>query len=248
MFWLSKLLPLLLLPLGIALALLLAAVVTGRRWPTLTALLLLALFSLPLSAEGLWRWLERPWQRRPAAALPVASAIVVLGTGRHAAPGPERRSEWVDADRFFGGIELFQAGRAPKLIFTGGWSPSTPQAPPEGDVLLRQAIALGLPPAALASTARVVNTAEEAIAVAALLPPRAPVILVTSAFHMKRAQRLFERRGLRVIPYPVDFQASGAWAGNPLADPLQYVPSADGLERSSRALREAIGRTLYRAW
>ena len=117
--------------------------------------------------------------------------------------------------------------------------------------LLLAALACGvacLPPAALASTARVVNTAEEAVAVAALLPPRAPVILVTSAFHMKRAQRLFERRGLRVIPYPVDFQASGAWAGNPLADPLHYVPSAYGLESSSRALREAIGRTLYRAW
>jgi uncharacterized SAM-binding protein YcdF (DUF218 family) len=248
MYWLSKLLPLLLLPFGLALALLLAAVLSGRRWPSLLALLLLLIASLPLTAELLWRWLERPWQRRPAAALPSASAIVVLGGGRHPAPGPGRRSEWVDADRFFGGIELFQAGRAPQLIFTGGWSPSTPQAPPEGEVLRRQAIALGLPAAALRSTVRVTNTAEEASAVAALLPSRAPVILVTSAFHMKRAQRLFERRGLRVIPYPVDFQARGAWAGHPLADPLHYVPSASGLDSTSRALREALGRTLYRAW
>ena len=248
MYWLSKLLPQLLLPLGLALVLLFAAVLSGRRWPALAALLLLLIASLPLSAELLWRWLERPWQHRRAAALPRASAIVVLGGGRHAAPGLSRRSEWIDADRFFGGIELFQAGRAPRLIFAGGWSPATPQAPPEGDVLRRQAIALGLPAAAISSTVRVVNTAEEASAIAAMLPPRAPLILVTSAFHMKRAQRLFERRGLRVIPYPVDFQASGTWAGHPLADPLSYLPTASGLDSTSRALREALGRTFYRAW
>lgn len=33
-----------------------------------------------------------------------------------------------------------------------------------------------------------------------------------------------------------------------LADPLNWIPSAKGLDSSSRALREAIGRTLYRAW
>jgi uncharacterized SAM-binding protein YcdF (DUF218 family) len=53
---------------------------------------------------------------------------------------------------------------------------------------------------------------------------------------------------MRVLPYPVDFQASGAWAGQPLANPLNWIPSASGLDRSSRALREVMGRTLYRSW
>ena len=115
-------------------------------------------------------------------------------------------------------------------------------------MLRQRALALGLPAADLASTARVRNTAEEAQVVAAQLPPGSSVLLITSAFHMARAKRLFERQGLRVLPFPVDFQASGAWAGNPLADPLNWLPSAKGLDSSSRALREAIGRTLYRAW
>ena len=42
--------------------------------------------------------------------------------------------------------------------------------------------------------------------------------------------------------------ASGTWAIHPLADPLNYLPSADGLEASRRALSEALGRTLYLAW
>ena len=257
MVLLSKLLPLLLLPLGLALLLLLWAAIRGARAPLISALGILWLFATPLTAEGLWRALERPYQRQSAAAAlgrrsaPVA-AVVVLGTGRHAAPGPARASEWIDADRFFGGLEAWQHLRAqglrPRLIFTGGWWPTQPHLQPEGDVLRQRAISLGLPPADLISTARVRNTAEEATAIAALLPRGAGVVLVTSAFHLPRAVRLFERKGLRVIPFPVDFQATGAWAGSPLADPLNWLPSADGLASSSRALREAIGRTLYRAW
>lgn len=261
MFLLSKLLPLLVLPLGLALLLLLWAAFRGGRAPVLAALGILWLFATPLTAEGLWRWLERPYQRQSAAALlarrpgrPMAppAAVVVLGTGRHPAPGPARASEWTDADRFFGGLEAYQQlrgqGLQPRLIFTGGWWPTQPQLPPEGDVLRQRAIALGLPPADLLSTSRVRNTAEESRAVAALVPRGASVVLVTSAFHMPRARRLFERQGLRVLPYPVDFQASGAWAGSPLRDPLNWLPSADGLARSSRALRELIGRSLYRSW
>jgi uncharacterized SAM-binding protein YcdF (DUF218 family) len=255
MFLLSKILPLLVLPLGLALLLLVWSVWRGGRWSAAAALALLWVFATPLVAEGLWRWLERPFQRSSAAALLAGRrprAVVVLGGGRHPAPGPARASEWIDADRFFGGLEAYQQLRRqnqrPQLIFTGGWWPTMPSMPPEGEVLRQRAIELGLPPADLATTGRVRNTEEEARAVAASLPAGSSIVLVTSAFHLPRAVRLFERQGLRVLPYPVDFQASGTWAGNPLADPLNLLPSAQGLDRSSRALREAIGRTIYRAW
>ena len=255
MFLLSKLLPLLLLPLGLAMLLLLWGGIRGSRWPGFSALAVLWIFATPLTAEALWRWLEWPHQRRTAAAVlhnARPAAVVVLGTGRHPAPGPARASEWIDADRFFAGIDAFQLlqqqGEAARLIFTGGWWPTKPALPPEGDVLRASAIAIGIPSEAVVSTARVRNTADEAQAVSALLPPASTVLLVTSAFHMPRAQKLFERQGLTVLPFPVDFQASGAWAGHPLRDPLNTIPSVSGLSSSSRAIREAIGRTVYRAW
>ena len=115
MFLLSKLLPLLVLPLGLALLLLLWGAWRGSRWPGLAALALLWLFATPLVAEGLWRWLERPYQRQSAAVVlsprrlaAAPAAVVVLGGGRHAAPGPARASEWIDADRFFGGLEAYR--------------------------------------------------------------------------------------------------------------------------------------------
>ena len=100
------------------------------------------------------------------------------------------------------------------LIFTGGWWPSQPNFSPEGDVLRQRAIQLGISDTSVISTRKVRNTAEEAIEVASLLPPESTVLLVTSAFHMPRALQLFNRQGVSVLPFPVDFQSTGVWAGN----------------------------------
>lgn len=245
---LSKLLPLAVLPLGLSLILLLVGLLGRWRWPVIAALLLLWLSSLGLVSQGLWRWLEAPWTRQPAAAAPIADAIVVLSGGRHPAPGSARVSEWEDPDRFLAGLDLYRAGKAPRLLFTGGASPFRPGQPPEGQRYRREAAQLGIPEAAMASTPPVLNTAEEAVAIRRLLPARAPILLVTSAFHMRRAQRLFERQGLQVRPFPVDFQTRGAWAGPLWRDPSQWLPSARSLDDSSRALRELLGRVVYRVW
>ena len=126
---------------------------------------------------------------------------------------------------------------------------------PEGQRYLADAQHLGIPEGVIASTPPVLNTAEEAVAIRRLLEPSkaasAPptrILLVTSAFHMRRSQRLFERQGFEVEPFPVDFQARGAWAGPLGRDPTQWFPSAAALDESSRALRELLGRLIYRAW
>ena len=247
-YLLSKILPLALLPLGLSLILLLVGLIGRWRWPVITAVVLLWLCSLGLVSQALWRWLEAPWQRQPAAAAPSADAIVVLSGGRHPAPGAARVSEWEDPDRFLAGLDLYRAAKAPRLLFTGGASPFRPGQPPEGQRYLREAQQLGIPAAAMASTPPVLNTAEEAVAIARLLPGRPRILLVTSAFHMRRAQRLFERQGLLVQPFPVDFQARGRWAGALWRDPSQWLPSARALDDSSRALRELLGRLVYRTW
>ena len=248
-YLLSKLLPLALLPLGFSLILLVVGLVGRWRWPVITAALLLWVFSLGLVSQSLWRWLETPMQRRSALEAPQADAIVVLSGGRHPAPGAAQVSEWEDPDRFLSGLDLFRAGKAPRLLFTGGASPFRPGQPPEGQRYLQEARQLGIPAAAMASTPPVLNTADEAVAIRRLLPARqSRVLLVTSAFHMRRAQRLFERQGLQVLPFPVDFQARGRWAGPLWRDPTQWLPSAGALDNSSRAMRELLGRLVYRAW
>ncbi len=67
------------------------------------------------------------------------------------------------------------------------------------------------------------------------------VLLVTSAYHMPRAQRLFERAGLTVIAYPVDFQGE---ASRNLSV-MDFVPSAGAFQATEMASRETIGRVYY---
>lgn len=253
-YWLSKILPMAVLPLGLSLILLLVGLIGRWRWPVITAVVLLWLFSLGLVSQTLWRWLEQPWQRQPAADAASADAIVVLSGGRHPAPGAAKVGEWHDPDRFLAGLELFREGKAPRLLFTGGASPFSPGQPLEGERYFEEAQQLGIPAAAMQITKPVVNTAQEAIAIRKLLSgsdraaTSSRILLVTSAFHMRRAQRLFERQGLTVVPFPVDFKARGQWAGSLWRDPTQWLPTAAALDGSSRALRELLGRLVYWAW
>ncbi len=84
------------------------------------------MFSLGLVSQTLWRWLETPWQRQSAAKAASDEAILVLSGGCHPAPGAARVSEWHNPDRLFAGLDLYQHGKAPLLLFTGGTSPFRP--------------------------------------------------------------------------------------------------------------------------
>ena len=249
--YLHKLLPLLALPTGLLILLLALALLMRRRWPIWLVLSLFWLGSTPWVSNSLIRWSEAGAVRHVATHMPKAQAIVVLSEGRILASGPANTSEWTDGDRFWGGIELYRAGKAPLLIFTGGWVPWQAELAPEGEVLKDWAKSQGLPESAIQITGKVMNTADEAAAVAALLPrlSRAAdvkpgtVLLVTSAFHMPRAQRLFEQAGLEVLLYPVDFKVSAKDSFTA----IDLLPSAGAWRYTEMAWRELLGRAWYAA-
>jgi uncharacterized SAM-binding protein YcdF (DUF218 family) len=245
MIYFNKILPIFVLPLGITIILMLAGLVLQRRALVWLSLAVLWASSTPLVSANLMRAAEG-WVERPVASeVATADAIVVLGGRRIIAPGASATSEWSDADRYFGGVELFQLGKAPLLVFTGAPHSWQPDSRLEGDVLKRYAIAMGIPGDKILTTGRVLNTAEEAAAVSALLHARqvnpAHVLLVTSAYHMPRAQALFERAGLVVTPFPVDFKVSSEGR----LDALDLLPRAQALEQTQTAIREVYGRLFY---
>ena len=149
--------------------------------------------------------------------------------------------EWGDPDRFFGGIALFKAGKAQKLVFTGGKMPWNKAKKTEGEVLRDYAISNGIATEKILITKDVENTADEAVAVRELISPSKRIILVTSAFHMYRAKRLFEKEGFEVIPYKVDYKA----AENLKVTVMDFLPSAGNLGMTETGVREIIGRLFY---
>ena len=250
MYLLSKLLPLIFSPLGIVLLLLVFFIIRKKIKFIYSALIFLFVFSNGILSDGLWRMLEYPWKRLDYSALNKADGIVVLSAGRHIPPGKTKIIEWGDPDRFLAGIELYRANKSNKLIFTGGVNLFNRNLPPEGNIYIDEAISMGIPREDLFTTYPVYNTFEEAQAIKRLLfeginSSQKKIILVTSAFHMKRAKKVFEREGINVLPYPVDFRTHGNFVSS-LRNPLKWMPSASNLNKSSNAIREFIGRIIYK--
>lgn len=222
-----------------------------KRWSMVwMGFILFWLCSTPLVSTSLARFSEGNAVHSDPMDMPVADAIVVLSEGRLVAPGKAAISEWRDGDRFWGGVDLYLAGKAPLLIFTNGWAPWLPESRPEGDVLIEFAKKLGVPGKSLLTTGHVTSTEEESLALATLLSERGfgsfsgqwpKVLLVTSANHMPRAQQLFENTGIKIIPYPVDFHVDAAKKLNV----LDFFPSATAFMQTERIWRELLGRMFY---
>ena len=238
---------------GIVLTLLLVFIFRKKVKFIYSAFIFLIIFSNGLFADILWRLLEHPWKRLDYSLVAPSDGIVVLSSRRHLPPGNTKIIEWYDPDRFLAGIDLYKANKSNRLIFTGGINPLSSDLPPEGDIYIKEAISMGLPKEDLFTTYPVNNTLQEAKAIKKLLNDELPpliqnrIILVTSAFHMKRAKKVFESEGISVQPYPVDFKSNKSFISS-LRNPLSWMPSSSSLYKSSSGIREIIGRFIYGAW
>src|SRR4029079_9844642 len=127
-----------------------------------------------------------------------ADAIVVLGAGSTrdgVLSDPSLR-------RFVGGLLLYRRGLAPRLILMG---PAYEGSPIDGETRAAIPRQLGIPASAIVVEGGGLTTRQEAELAAARVRTLGGrrVLLVTSAQHMHRARRFFERAGLEVVPAPV---------------------------------------------
>jgi uncharacterized SAM-binding protein YcdF (DUF218 family) len=235
------------LSLGLCLLALLLLALGRRRWGAglmLAAVGWLTLWSLPAVSDALRLSLERQFPNQPVAELPAADAVVVLGGGIH--PGPPG---WpypdldAAADRVWQAARLYHAGKAPRVIVSGGALPWLGERRPEAEAMRRLLVDLGVPGDALLFDGRSRNTRENALYSAGLLDAAGleRVLLVTSALHMPRALASFRAVGVDAIPAPADFEVMPE-----PAHPLRWLPDAKALYHSTRALKEYLGLWVYR--
>ena len=243
MIYFNKLLPYLLYPSTIIIVLLIFAIVSRKRLPTLLALLLFLTTSLPVVSNQMVSYVEGQDLKKSIEDIHSADSIVVLsGMLVQVKTKQGIGYEWADPDRFFGGVELFKAGKATNIIFTGGVSPWQ-KSKPEGQILAKIAEEFSVPRSAVIVTKDVQNTFDEANAVIEILSKKNTnkIILVTSAFHMPRASRLFANQGIDVQTYPVDYKSNISDATL-----IDFLLSADAFFEFQFALRELMGRAYYK--
>ena len=242
MIYLHKILPIFVLPIMLVIIVILIGLIKNKKKLIYIAIGVLYIISTPIFSNNFFKLVEGSEYRKPISAIDSAEAIVVLsGMLEINEVGDITYVEWGDPDRFFGGIALFKAGKAQKLIFTGGKMPWDKAKKTEGEVLKGYSISNGIPSEKIFVTKDVENTAEEAEAVKEQISPSKRIILVTSAFHMNRSQRLFEKQGFIVIPYKVDYMTAGE---NEMTI-MDFLPSAGNLELTEKGVREILGRLYY---
>ncbi|RKT45586.1 ElyC/SanA/YdcF family protein [Thiocapsa rosea] len=202
------------------------------------AALIVALAAWWPVSEGLLGPLER---RYPALVDPSApgdvAAIVVLGAGWWP------RADWPlssqlnenSAIRLFEGVRLAHALPEARLILSGGGGRDG--RPPVASGYAQAARELGIADARILTLDSALDTAQEAYAVDAAIGPGRRILLVTSAAHMPRAMRHFERVGLAPIAAPTQ-HLTGRYEKRTL---LSWLPSSGNLRKTERALHEYLG-------
>ncbi|PCJ49566.1 MAG: hypothetical protein COA74_05260 [Gammaproteobacteria bacterium] len=233
-------LELFILPPGIIFVFLFIALIISRRAPlpstfiSLTSILMLYIFSMPLTARNLLSSL----QIHPVVQLTeynkgeVDSAIVILGAGRYAsAPEYGYRDEIspLTLERLRYGAIIAEKLELP-IILSGG--KRNAEATSEA-VIMNQLMVSVFKINTQYLEINSINTHQQALEVKKLIAHKniKTIYLVTHAWHMKRAAEEFNLQGFTVKPASMGFSATSKAEND-------YLPSASALASTSRALHE----------
>jgi uncharacterized SAM-binding protein YcdF (DUF218 family) len=205
----------------------------GRLYGAAAVFLLLWSW-MPVAALGAWT-LERgyPQDRLPGRD---AQAIVVLSSNFYAPNPPRPRSVpgWGTYLRCRHAAWLYREGWHMPVVASGGSQGDRVMAE-----IMRDALAAeGVPRESIWLEGESESTRENAAFSAKLLLPRGirRIVLVTEAYHMRRAERYFRDAGFAVDPSPCAYRTAefdGGWE--------QWVPNAGAIAINELTLHEWVG-------
>ncbi len=220
------------------------------RWArigSIGGLILLLMISSPLIARPLLGSLEAWHATPPLLKGEEYHAIVVLAGGL-LQPGTLRPTADLSSysrNRTTCGVDLYQQGLAPKLVFTGGSGNPFREAMNDAQEMQRWAERLGVPREAILIEELSRTTYENATETKRLLGP-ASILLVTSASHLPRATALFRKQGFHVTPVPCDFLIQNRPEDNfQHLDPFDVLPNDHAIEHTTGAVTELAGMAIY---
>ncbi|MFD2569948.1 YdcF family protein [Spirosoma soli] len=198
------------------------------------------------------------WEYAPAPK-PVDStlSVAVLLTGgminvMKEMPAPDKSSRFLldrEADRAGQTLYLYKTGAVRKILISGGEGNlpfKAKSVSDEGHTIARFFITAGVRPSDIILENKSRNTHENAVFSANVLRQRFNTnrcVLVTSAFHMRRAAACFQKEGVNVTPFPSSFlshrrlYAPGEW----------LLPSEEAFADAYFLVKELVGYVMYKA-
>ncbi len=240
-FVLQKIIWFLIVPPASLLLLILAGAVVIKRHPRTGRLLIFAgllflyLLSLGPVADVILRPLEQatpPLREEQAAAdavvVPGGGSVDLEWMGAGAVPNAETLSRLVT------GVRIAKKLHVPLVLCGGNGEPFATKVR-DADAMETVAIEMGMDPKQLIVERESRNTLENSHAVRKLVAGNR-IVLATSAYYMRRARAMFEKRGFAVIPAATDH----------LVQTRRYtasvlIPGASHLQRSTVGIAEWFG-------
>lgn len=219
MFYLSKIFWLLVQPLSLSFLLVLAGLVAALAGARRLGALLsgggaLVLFVTLYTTTGalLLQALEARVPK-PASDPAAITCMIVLGGAIENDVVASRGGVELNAagDRYTEALRLALSHPEARILVSGGDGSISGRFPGEAGLSEQFFAALGVPPQRLIKENTSRNTWENTLNTKALLAENGLTncLLITSGFHMPRALALFQKAGIAVIPYPVDFRSRG---------------------------------------
>lgn len=211
------------------------------KWILGVSLGLTWMCSLYAVGGSLLGWLERG-AHTPVEQMRQAQAIVVLGGGIYSA-APDYGGDTVGGstlERVRLAAVLHRRTGLPLLV-TGGLGKSSGEYSVAR--LMKQTLEQEFSVPVRWSEEHSDNTLQNAVYSMKLLAPTSvrTIVLVTHAWHMPRAKRIFERAGFRVLPAGTGFRRSSNLSVR------SFLPSMAGLYATTVFMHEAVGLLWYSA-
>ena len=215
------------------------------RFGLFFCLLSLWIFSTFFVSQFLIHSLEKNYPPKKIHQLETVDAIVVLGGMLNQFVLHKNQIELLSsADRLTDAIYLFFEKKAKIIVYTGGSGSLFHQDISEGQVAKKFFLRFKIPKENFIIEAKSRNTIENAIYTKEILQKHKikSILLITSAFHMRRALESFHSQGIKkIISYPTDYRS--------LERKFTFeflIPSVGGLENSTIAIKEWIGLLAYK--
>jgi uncharacterized SAM-binding protein YcdF (DUF218 family) len=244
-FILKKIITSSLLPPGCFILLILLSVFLVRKWFKIVVLFFAALLyvsSIAPVQDLLLIPLEDAYKPPPAEEVKKGNAYVVLGGGVYDfAPDIDGKGilSGEALSRLVCAYRLYRVDRKP-IIFSGG---KVFDGQPEATVAKRMLLSLGVNEKDIIAEAESRDTYENAKFVKEIMDKHKinRIVLITSAFHMKRSVMLFDKLFEGTIPYPAAYNTSRV-----KYNILSYLPDAGNMANLAMALKEHLGILFYK--
>jgi uncharacterized SAM-binding protein YcdF (DUF218 family) len=151
------------------------------------------------------------------------------------------------SDRFIQALKLYRQGHIGKIIVTGGQAnPFSHNDLRESDFVVENLVAMGVPRDDVMNERDSRNTIENAAFTGRIMDSlhiQEPFVLITSAYHMPRAMRIFRKKGIPVRPFPCDYFIKPSRPG---FDWQSLMPGTSAFNHWSDLLKEIAGTVFLR--